>query len=170
MLHCTAGNSTIRNSSSSFATENNVVPIQPVLARIKVTPRKPSSPKIQRLQFPLTRAWACTEHKVQGLTLDNIVVSFDLNRQKCFNFGQVYVALSRATSLSGLHILGNLENKHIRANPKVHEEYERLCKLSSYHEATDIRRNSLCICILNIRLKFLRIFLWIDKPMILISS
>ena len=133
----TAGNSAIRNLSISFVREYNVVPIQPVLVRIEVTPRKPLSPEIQRLQFPLTLAWACTVHKVQGLTLDNIVVSFDFNRQKRFNFSQVYVALSRATSLSGLHILGNLENKHIRANPKVHEEHERMRKLSSYHKATD---------------------------------
>ena len=73
-----AGISAIRNSSSSFARENNLVPIKPVLARIKVRPGKPSSPEMQRLQFPVTLAWACTVHKVQGLTLDNIVVSFDL--------------------------------------------------------------------------------------------
>ena len=115
---CNAGTSAIRNSSNIFAKENNVVPIQPVLARIKVRPGKPSSPEIQRLQFPLTLAWACTVHKVQGLTLDNIVVSLDLKKQRYFNYGQVYVALSRATTLGGLHILGTLESRNIRANPK----------------------------------------------------
>jgi hypothetical protein len=94
-----AGVSAIRNSSSSFAREHNLVPIKPVLARIKVRPRKPSSTEMQRLQFPVTLAWACTVHKVQGLTLDNIVVSFDFKKQRYFNYGQVYVALSRATSL-----------------------------------------------------------------------
>jgi ATP-dependent exoDNAse (exonuclease V) alpha subunit len=76
-----AGISAIRNSSSSFARENNLVPIKPVLARIKVRPGKPSSPEMQRLQFPVTLAWACTVHKEQGLTRDNIVVSFDLKRK-----------------------------------------------------------------------------------------
>jgi hypothetical protein len=147
-----AGASAIRNSSSSFAKDNNVVPIQPVLTRVKVRPGKPSSPEIQRLQFALTLAWACTVHKVQGLTLDNIVVSFDLKRQRYFNFGQVYVALSRAISLNRLHILGTLERKHIRANPKVQQEYERLCKISSFHETTHIPcYNSLSVCVLNIR-------------------
>ncbi|CAB3982975.1 ATP-dependent DNA helicase PIF1-like [Paramuricea clavata] len=130
---CDAGISAIRNSSSSFARENNLVPIKPVLARIKVRPGKPSSPEMQRLQFPVTLAWACTVHKVQGLTLDNIVISFDLKKQRYFNYGPVYVALSRATSLNGLHILGKLESKHIPANPKVQEEYERLRETSSLH-------------------------------------
>ena len=80
---------------------DGAVPIQPVLARITVRPGKPSSPEIQRLQFPLTLAWACTVHKVQGLTLSDVVISFDLNREKHFNCGQIYVALSRATSLQG---------------------------------------------------------------------
>ena len=147
-----AGASAVRNSSSTFARDNNVVPIQPVLTRIKVRPGKPSSPEIQRLQFPLILAWPCTVHKVQGLTLDNIVVSFDLKRQKCFNFGQIYVALSRATSLNSLHILGTLESKHIRANPKVQQEYNRLREISSLHETTDTcHDNSLSICVLNIR-------------------
>ena len=75
-----AGVSAMRNSSSSFASENNLVPIKPVLEKIKVRPGKRSSPEMQRLQFPVTLAWACTVHKVQGLTLDNIVANFDLKK------------------------------------------------------------------------------------------
>jgi hypothetical protein len=149
-----SGLSAMRSSSSSFARENNLVPIKPVLARIKVRPGKPSSPGIQRLQFPLTLAWACTVHKVQGLTLDNIVVSLDLRKQRYFNYGQVYVALSGATSLNGLHILGTLENKHIRANPKVQEEYERLREISRVQPQLTLDLNdkqSVSICILKIR-------------------
>ena len=44
-------------------------------------------------------AWACTIHKVQGLTLSTVVFSFELYKQKQFNYGQVYVALSRVKSL-----------------------------------------------------------------------
>ena len=62
-----AGKNAITKHSNSFARHNNVVPIEPVLTKIKIRPGKPSSPEIQRTQFPLTLGYACTVHKVQGL-------------------------------------------------------------------------------------------------------
>ena len=50
--------------------------------------------------------WVCTVLKVQGLSLPKIVVSFDLHRQRNFNYGKIYVALSRVTSLDDLYIVG----------------------------------------------------------------
>ncbi|XP_028517912.1 ATP-dependent DNA helicase PIF1-like [Exaiptasia diaphana] len=100
-----AGKTIITKSTNQFVKEHNVVPIEPILAKIKIRPGKPSSPEIQRVQFPITLAYAVTIHKVQGLSLDKVVVSFELFRQRSFNYGQVYVALSRARSLSGLYTL-----------------------------------------------------------------
>ena len=51
-------------------------------------------------------AWACTVHKVQGQTLDQVVVNFDLEKQRSFKSGQMYVALSCVTSLNGLFLVG----------------------------------------------------------------
>lgn len=59
-----------------------------------------------RHQFPLRLSWACTAHKVQGLTTSEIVV--DLNR--VFSPGQAYVALSRVTSELGLSISVSSDN------------------------------------------------------------
>lgn len=130
------------------------MPLQPVLARIKIRPNKPSSPEIKRTQFPLTLAYAVSIHKVQGLSLTNVVISFDMVKQRSFNYGQVYVALSRATSLNGIHVLGTLEKKHVRADPRVHEEYERLRNFSSLNMQTNENNQDnavLTICLLHIR-------------------
>ena len=42
----------------------------------------PASPSIKRTQFPLTLAWACTVHKVQGFSLEQGVTDFVLRKQK----------------------------------------------------------------------------------------
>ena len=60
---------------------------------------------------------------MQGLRLPKIVVSFDLHRQRNFNYGQIYVALSRVTSLEGLDITGSVSAATMKANPWVMEEY-----------------------------------------------
>ena len=64
------GRTLVQTSGNSFAIENDSVCIEPVLSKIKIKvhPGKPSSPEV---------AWACTVHKVQGLTLQNVVVTFN---------------------------------------------------------------------------------------------
>ena len=79
-----------------------------VLGRFKVRENRQSSPEIQRTQFPLTLAWACTVPKVQGLTLPEVVFSFKLFGQHQFNCGQVYVALSRMKAMSDLSLIGDI--------------------------------------------------------------
>lgn len=58
-----------------------------------------------RTQIPLAPAWAMTIHKSQSLTMDRVIV----NLSRAFEEGQVYVALSRATSLRGLKIEGDTD-------------------------------------------------------------
>ena len=55
-----------------------------------------------------------------------MVFSFELYKQKQFNYGQRYGALSRVKSLEQLYIIGEIDPKHIRGDPRVHKEYERL--------------------------------------------
>ena len=121
-----AGLETIRKSRDLYAMENHAVPIVPVVAKIKVKTTRPSSSEFQRTQYPFALAGACTIHKVQGLILSTVVFSFELYKQKQFNYGQVYVALSRVKSPEKLYIIGEIDPKHIRVDPRVHQEYERL--------------------------------------------
>ena len=78
--------------------------------------------EVTRIQFPLTLAWATTIHKVQGLTLDEIVVDMKGGH---FSPGQAYVAFSRVKKLKGLHIL-NFNPNAIKASQHVKLEMERL--------------------------------------------
>ena len=75
-----------------------------------------------RRQFPLVLAWATTIHKVQGLTLDQIVVDM---RGQTFNAGQAYVAFSRVKTLQGLFIK-NFNPASIKVSAAVVSEMERL--------------------------------------------
>ena len=47
----------------------------------------------------------CIKHKVEGLNRTQIVVSFELLKQRQFNYGQIYVALSKVTTHEDLYIL-----------------------------------------------------------------
>ena len=71
-------------------------------------------------------SWAYTSHKVQGLSLDNAVLSFDLFKQKSFNYGDMYVPLSRMRPVSGLTLTGTFTATAIKAERRSIQEYERL--------------------------------------------
>ena len=99
-------------------------------------------------------SWACTVHKVQGQTLEKVVVSFDLENQRSFNSGQIYVALSRVTSLNGLFLVGTYKLHAIKADQKAVLEYERM-KTESVLEPTEdcgpVTQETLTVTLLNTR-------------------
>ena len=64
---------------------------------------KPTS-EASQTKFPLILSWAITIHKVQGLTLNAVVV--DMAKSKGdYQCGQAYVAFSCIKQLSGLHMV-----------------------------------------------------------------
>lgn len=61
-------------------------------------------------QYPLKLAWAVTIHKGQGMTFEKVII--DIGRGT-FSHGQLYVALSRCTSLEGIVLKKPIAKKHI---------------------------------------------------------
>lgn len=67
-------------------------------------------------QYPLMLAWAVTIHKAQGKTFDKVII--DIGRGT-FAHGQMYVALSRCTTLDGIVLKKPVLKKHIWTDYKV---------------------------------------------------
>lgn len=66
--------------------------------------------------FPIKLAWAITIHKSQGLTFDKAII----DTQNAFAPGQVYVALSRLSSLDGLVLSSPINFGSLKNDSSVH--------------------------------------------------
>ncbi len=67
-------------------------------------------------QYPLMLAWAVTIHKSQGKTFDHVIIDIG---KGTFSHGQMYVALSRCTTLNGIVLKKPIQKHHIFMDWKV---------------------------------------------------
>ena len=75
-----------------------------------------STDGIQRLQFPVTLAFAMTIEKAQGQTFSTIGIDL---RRPCFRHGQLYLALSRANRAAGIKcIVGSTSDTNTEGKTK----------------------------------------------------
>ena len=86
--------------------------------------------------------WVCIVLEAQELSIRQIVVIFKLPQKKIFNYGQVYVVLSRVTRFEDLHILIQFL-KNITRNTLALVEYNR------YRDNEDTQQDSFTITVLN---------------------
>lgn len=109
----------LKKTHNDLTSENNAIAIEQYHHEFIRNGRH-----IVRSQFPLILCFACTIHKVQGMSLDKVVIDIG---NGIFERGMSYVALSRVTSLDGLGIL-EFDPKNILPHDQVIEEHERLQK------------------------------------------
>ena len=83
-------------------------------------------------QYPLRLAWAITIHKSQGLTFNKVII----DAGEAFAPGQVYVALSRCTTLDGIVL-----QSRIRATRMFTDE--RIVQFSRSNSAENVERELL---------------------------
>ena len=66
-------------------------------------------------QYPLRLAWAITIHKSQGLTFEKAII----DAGSAFASGQVYVALSRCTSLEGIVLKSRISYNNLHSDNRI---------------------------------------------------
>ena len=88
-----------------------------------------------------------------GFDFNATVVIFDLEKQKSFNQGQMYVALSMVTNINNLYLIGKYNVNEIHLNWDTTTEYNRLQQQSKFGPGSNIDVDSpnLTIPLLNRR-------------------
>lgn len=75
--------------------------------------------EIEVEQFPLRGGYAISIHKSQGQTFEAV----NIMAPDCWDPGQLYVALSRARSIKGIHLMQPIVEKSLKVDPKVINYY-----------------------------------------------
>ena len=141
-------------NSDAYAFRHKVVPVERVEKEIKLKKKRTCTLSIKRLQFPLMLSWACTVHKVQGDQFKEAVISYELRRQRSFNNGQFYVALSRVMLLDGLYLTGKYDRNAIKVDQRATEQYDHMrknCQLPPIEDFGSLEEDTLTITLLNTR-------------------
>jgi hypothetical protein len=93
-------------------------------------------------QWPLRLAWAITIHKSQGLTFTQVAIE----GARSFVAGQLYVALSRCTTLDGIRLLSKIDQSALHTNASIISYMQQATKvdtqllfqMAQQHYATEV--------------------------------
>lgn len=99
-------------------TNGQTVPVYPLMKDVK----KDGKVVAIREAMPLKHAWAMTVHKSQGSTLDKVQIKIS----DAFCSGAAYTALSRARTMDGLHIVGEVSPRFFFFDRIVQTFYEEI--------------------------------------------
>ena len=138
--------------SSNLGRQNSCVTIE--ICETEISIKKGSaSPSIKLIQFPLTLAWGSTVHKVEGLSLEQDDTDFDLQNQKSFAPGKMYIALSRVKTYDNLYCIGEFKKSAIKVDKDALLEYKCL-KQNDWFSAIKwnaISGNTVTVLVHNVR-------------------
>lgn len=77
--------------------------------------KKETGETVEIQQFPLRGGYAITVHKSQGQTFDAI----NINADRFWENGQLYVAVSRAKTIEGIHLMHRLKYSDLHTSDEV---------------------------------------------------
>ncbi len=87
-------------------------------------------------QYPLRLAWAITIHKSQGLTFERAVI----DAGQAFAPGQIYVALSRCTSLEGMVLRSAIHSGMVFADERIAQFGRKERPIHQLREQTEVAK------------------------------
>ena len=120
----------IKRDSDNFAKVNDAASFERIELDLKLT--KSSTIFAKHTQFLIMLTWACTIHKVQGLTIANLAITLQPNKQTTFGADKFYVAVSHEAALSKVSLIGYLKNVMIKASASALLEYDRQKKIFKF--------------------------------------
>ncbi len=85
----------------------------------KINDRINTKPTGKFIQYPIKVAYAITIHKSQGQTFEKVII--DLGDRGAFAHGQVYVALSRCTTMQGIILRRKITSRDLIYNKSILE-------------------------------------------------
>jgi PIF1-like helicase/Helix-turn-helix domain/HRDC domain len=91
------------------------------------------------LQYPLRLAWAVTIHKSQGLTFQKCAIE----AAQSFASGQLYVALSRCTTLEGIYLLNQIPRTALKTNEHVVAYFQQIHPQEAFN-SLPAKQNDYC--------------------------
>jgi ATP-dependent exoDNAse (exonuclease V) alpha subunit len=89
-------------------------------------------------QIPLRLAWALTIHKCQGQSLDSIHIDLSSG---VWEFGHVYVALSRCRTLDGVGLETKIKPSEIKIDYRVSEFLNKISNQSESSNKIEVDKN-----------------------------
>ena len=116
--------------------EEGVLPVFPKESSFFINGKKTGT-KITRRQVPMTAAYAFTDYKSQGQTLEHVIVDLAKPARGVLTSFNAYVALSRSRGRSSIRLLREFENALFTTHPSRALEIEdiRLRRLAELTRA-----------------------------------